>query len=151
MGLAEKLEHASKADASTGCIVWTRGKAKAGYGMLRHGGKTFTTHRLAYELARGPIPDGMFVCHSCDNPACVNPDHLFLGTPADNMRDMHDKGRGSVGERHGGAKLTADDVAAIRAAVAAGALQREVADQYGLRQGYVSRIVNWLIWRTPKP
>lgn len=75
------------------CVIWPGAKSELGYGRLRHQGKTRQAHRLAYEIHVGPIADGLFVCHRCDTPSCVNPAHLFLGTARDNVLDMCAKGR----------------------------------------------------------
>lgn len=79
----------------TGCWLWVGRTTKDGYGLLAGGrrGKSLRAHRAMYQATRGPIPAGLFVCHKCDTPSCVNPDHLFLGTPKDNVIDMFRKGR----------------------------------------------------------
>jgi hypothetical protein len=91
----------SKVNKTDGCWLWTAGKFATGYGSfsLNHH-KTIKAHRFSYALAYGPIPDSLFVCHRCDVRACVRPDHLFLGTPADNMHDRDRKGRAMKGDRH---------------------------------------------------
>jgi hypothetical protein len=76
-----------------GCWEWSGCRHPRGYGLARYMGKTVVTHRIAWMLERGAIPGGMVICHKCDNPPCVNPDHLFIGTQADNNRDRHQKGR----------------------------------------------------------
>lgn len=80
-------------DKSSGCWVWIGHRAKSGYGRIQNKGKKVRSHRLSYETYVGKIPDGMNVLHRCDNPPCINPDHLFLGTHKDNMKDAQNKGR----------------------------------------------------------
>ncbi len=129
------------------CWEWQKGRQKAGYGAINDRGKVLATHRVAWELANGPIPEGMHVLHRCDNPPCVNDGHLFLGTPKDNDTDKRKKGRanhrGMKGEAHPMTKLTDDDVRAIRASVGT---EREVAEKYGVSGtciGYIRRRQTW--------
>lgn len=83
----------SRVDRSGDCWLWTASKTARGYGKLRVDGKQAYAHRVAYELTNGAIPDGLVICHHCDNPPCCNPAHLFMGTQGDNMRDRDAKGR----------------------------------------------------------
>lgn len=133
------------------CWVWTAALDDGGYGVfgMCHS-KVISAHRFAYLLERGPIRDGLNVLHRCDNRPCVNPDHLFLGTQADNMRDMAQKGRGGKakarGAQHWNARLTADDVRAIRA-YPAGAMAREIAERFGVSRMTVIAIRNGRLWK----
>jgi len=77
-----------------GCLDWPGGTSRNGYGVIYFDGKRVSTHRLAWELVNGPIPEGMVICHKCDNPPCCNPEHMFLGTQSDNLADMAAKHRG---------------------------------------------------------
>lgn len=101
---------------TTPCILWTKGVDKDGYGKTYRDGKHWRAHRLRWIDTFGEIPHGMCVCHHCDNPSCINPEHLFLGTILDNNRDKISKGRAphNVGEKAGGVKLTEDQVIRIR-------------------------------------
>lgn len=141
-----------------GCWEWAGCKSKKGYGKIGvagHGNSDWA-HRVAYRLFCGPIPDGICVCHACDNPACCNPCHLWLGTKADNNRDMASKGRRGkyraptvplIGERNALAKLTAATVISIRAAVAGGEPQKSVAKRLGISRANVCLIVGRKSWK----
>jgi len=120
-----------------------------GYGRILVEGKRIGAHRLAWEIENGPIPDGMCICHHCDNPSCCNPAHLFLGTHTDNAHDRDKKGRGGSarGSKVGGAKLTSDDVRKIRALYSTGKYtQRLLAGQFGVASNTVCYIVNRKLW-----
>lgn len=110
------IERNSIPEPNSGCWIWTgAGDSKRGYGSVSLNGKTWRAHRYAC-AASGRDPTGKLVCHKCDNPPCVNPDHLFLGDQIDNVNDMWAKGRGvkSLGEKHGKTTLTNDQVAEIK-------------------------------------
>lgn len=171
----------SKIDRSAGpdaCWPYLGGRSHNGYGQF-----TFKhiynvrAHRVVYELANGPIPDGKFIMHTCDNPPCCNPAHLRLGTPLDNMQDMAAKGRASTGlrngahthperrprgdtnglhahpekaakgERHGCARLTEVDVREIRALRQAGVSGAELALRFGVSRAQISHIVLRHHWK----
>lgn len=108
-----------------GCWNWTR-STNRGYGVVNYMGRTWGAHRVAYELKKGPIPDGLSVCHSCDNPGCINPDHLFAGTHKRNMQDMFEKGR------NGSVKLADSQVVALLRDYINGASIKEIAARYGI-------------------
>lgn len=109
---------------------------------MRRNGKNQYAHRVSYTLYKGPIPEGLCVCHTCDERSCVNPEHLWLGTDADNVRDCKNKGRRVylTGEAHGLSKLNDAQVQEIRSKIAAGQTQTQVAEEYGITQAYVSKI-----------
>ncbi len=133
-----------------GCWLWTGAKSTAGYGQLRFKGKTYIASRLSYQFNVGSIPAGMFVCHRCDNPPCVNPTHLFLGTHTDNMHDCSLKGRclSPRGEAHLKAVLTENQVSAIRTEFARGGITKAaLARKYGVSPTAISGLILHKTWR----
>lgn len=131
------------------CWHWLRHKNKLGYGVVGVGRKTALAHRVAYELVRGKIPNGMLVCHRCDNPSCVNPSHLFLGTDKDNMADCISKGRRAScrWESNGRARLTRIQVAEIKSRYKNGETILELATQYPVGKSQIYNIVSGSQWR----
>lgn len=103
----------SKVDKSGDCWLWKASRDKSGYGCIGSDGKVKKAHRVVWELTFGPIPEGMDVLHRCDNPSCVNPSHLFLGTQDVNIHDRDNKNRQAMGEHHGRHKLTLNQVREI--------------------------------------
>lgn len=133
----------------TGCWDWSGRLSKDGYGRVTIAGKEWRVHRLAWTHFRGPIPDGLDVCHNCpggDNPACFNPDHCFLGTNGDNNTDRHRKGRDARGERSGRTTLTSDQVREIRALSAAKVRRADIAARFGISVAGVKTIVSRRSW-----
>jgi hypothetical protein len=148
--LAERLAIASETDPVSGCRVWRGAKTTAGYGTMRWDGKRNQhPHRFAYEIAFGPIPAGIFCLHRCDNRACINPDHLFLGTKGDNNRDRAEKGRNAVvvGTQRYNAKLTDDLVRLIRASPLRNG---EIARLAGVDPSIISEIRAFRRWKHVK-
>lgn len=128
-----------------GCWLWSgrRSRRGAGYGRFVVGNQTYDAHRLAWILTHGPVASGLEVCHHCDNPACVRPDHLFLGTHLENMLDREAKGRTVTPSR----KLTAADVVAIRRRLAGGEAKKSVARDFGIGDATVGRIARRETWK----
>ncbi len=149
----ERLKRMTSVDDATGCHNWTGSKTN-GYGRLIIGSRTdgsrrtISAHRLAFESFRGPIPAGMEVCHKCDNPSCINPNHLFVGTKQDNMDDRDAKGRNKVqvGEKNGQAKLTEADVRSIRRLRSIGHTYKSIASRFGVDKMTVLRAAKGEQW-----
>lgn len=113
MSVAEKLDYYMEPEPNSGCWLWIGATNHFGYGLLTIMGESYRAHRLSWEVHNSPIPKGMFVCHKCDTPACINPDHLFLGTSKDNMLDASRKGRTLIGEKNSQCKLTEEQAVNI--------------------------------------
>lgn len=129
------------------CWRWNGRLGHGGYGRLGYSRKTYMAHRLSYELHYGSIPDGLWVCHHCDNPRCVNPAHLFLGTPADNTTDMIRKDRNARGEKQTNAKLTEAQVREILRLRNEGVGNIALAEQFGVGKTHISHIVTGRKWK----
>ena len=147
--LAERFWAKVEKKVQDDCWEWQGTRNNNGYGQIGKGARgsgLLYAHRVSWELASGPIPKGMCVLHHCDNPGCVNPAHLFLGTMADNMRDMVDKGRSARGEGKWSVKLTEQDVHEIRQMLSRGISQMVIAEKYGVTQRTISMIKTGETW-----
>lgn len=134
----------------SGCWEWTGAFTGDGYGVIGVGRqKQRRVHRLAYQVFKGETPDGMFVCHSCDNPKCFNPDHLFLGTPKDNTADMIAKGRAVRlrGNNHPQSKVTEAGVREMRDRRAKGETLISLSVRFGITFQHVSNICRRKTWK----
>ena len=149
--MSAKLRPVVVIKTATGCLEIISHRAKSGkrikYTLLFRNGKLTGAHRLAYQDAFGDIPEGICVCHRCDNSLCVNPDHLFLGTKADNNADMAAKGRSASGERNGAHKLTEKNVKDIRERYAKGGVtHRLLAKDYNVSHVLIGYVIRQEIW-----
>jgi len=142
-----------KVHVSSGCWIWLGSRKEKGYGSigLFGNGHSARAHRVAWLLSNGEIPIGLCVLHRCDTPACVNLDHLWLGTNFDNTTDMISKNRKVIlsGERNGRARLTREQVAEIRHARLRGATYQALADQYGVSRSAIQWVITGRHWRNP--
>jgi hypothetical protein len=137
-----------RVDRSGDCWLWPGRRDASGYARVEVKGEKIFVHRYAWELHHGPIPEGLFVCHTCDCRICVNPGHLWLGTAAENTADMVAKGRGTRGVQFYNAKLTDDTVRAIRAEYQTGSIShRKLAQRYGVSEPAIQHMLTGKTWR----
>lgn len=142
-----------KSPEPNGCWLWTASTFKDGYGQISDviddEKKNLRAHIVSYEMAYGPVADGLKVCHHCDNRPCVRPDHLFTGTNRENIEDMVRKGRSTKGERNGRAKLSTTDVEAIRTAYDTGQTNKsELGRRFGVSEAQIRNVVRGVQWQT---
>lgn len=143
----------AKVERSEGCWEWRGGRTGQGYGVFSAENRSELAHRQSWMLYRGPIPKGMYVLHTCDNTGCVNPDHLWIGTPLDNMQDKTAKGRGRYlpsyvkGSQHGMAKLSDDEVRQMRRLRNEGRKLVDIATAFGISKSSAGRICSGKSWR----
>lgn len=159
LSTADLIRFQHNIEKSDACWVWTQGCCPQGYGRFWYQGFTWFAHRVAYFLHHNSDPNQFLVCHTCDNPRCVNPDHLFLGTHLDNNRDRDNKGhtyRGAQhhlalmdknGEKNGRAKLTAEQVLEIRALRDKGEKWLRLAKRFGVNRRTIKNIVARKLWK----
>lgn len=134
-------------EPNSGCWLWTENVTQGGYGYLDFNCRRWRAHRLAYAAFVGPFDESLVVCHRCDTPSCINPDHLWLGTQGDNVRDCARKHRYPVGANHPRAKLSERDVIAVRRLHALGVMQKRIAQRYGVSESAIGSIIRREVWK----
>lgn len=140
------FEGFDKSGDPNSCWPWIKGRDHYGYGQISSKKIKIKTHRLSWIINNGPIPEGLYVCHSCDNPPCVNPKHLWLGTHKDNMGDLVTKGLTKKGVKHWNHKLTESDIRDICKHIEAGESQRYISKIFGVANQSISKIVTGKRW-----
>lgn len=147
MHLSKERLLAKVAVAGNGCWEWTGARYWTGYGLIISNKVRYAAHRASYMLHVGGIPEGKVICHKCDNPACVNPDHLFLGTKAENSADMVNKQRSAAGERNSKAKLTEAQAKEVLSLRQSGQSLRVVAERFGVSKKAIHFIWQGVHWK----
>jgi len=142
----ERIEDKVVRIPESGCWVWMGTTTVRGYGQIESNKRKYYAHRASYEAFIGKIPEGMYVCHACDNVYCVNPNHLFLGTQKQNLEDMVKKGRSTRGEKNPMAKLDEDKVSFIKRGIAMGHSDFGLSLAWGVSRQTINSIRNNKVW-----
>ena len=139
----------AKVNKTNSCWEWNASKERKGYGEFRASclGGRWLAHRLSWFFRHGEIPNGLWVLHQCDNPSCVNPSHLYLGTSDDNISDMVSRNRTAKGARHSQAKLIQSEVDEIRRLYSEGAARKALVMRYRVSRQTIDRIVTFKNWK----
>jgi hypothetical protein len=146
--LFERFERYVELDFGNNCWLWLgTSRAYNGYGQTTWKNKCYRVHKLSYTIFKGPVPEGIDVLHRCDNPPCVRPSHLFLGTHLDNMKDCVKKDRHRYGEAHGNSKLTEEQVRRIRSLSSEGMSQRAISRMMHFSRRQIGLIIKRLAWK----
>lgn len=147
----ERFSEKYKVNQETGCWEWIACIGTNGYGAIGFNGKKTSAHRIAYELFNNEIPEGMHVCHRCDNRKCVNPDHLFIGTRQDNMDDMKSKKRQVYGEKHPSTQFSEQDIFNIFEKYSKGMSALGISREYQCERTQIWQILTGRTWKYLKP
>ncbi len=131
----------------SGCWIWTKSCDRNGYGTIHWNKDKLSAHRFSYEITNGKIEDGMFVCHKCDTPSCINPNHLFLGSAIENFEDMWKKGRQAKGIKSARSKLTAQEVRDIIHLNPKHGDGKKLCDKFGVHYSTIGRIRRRSSWK----
>jgi hypothetical protein len=143
----ERIEAKVEKIPEAGCWIWTGTTTVRGYGQIISNNRKHYAHRASYEAFIGPIPEGMNVCHACDNVYCVNPAHLFLGTQKQNLEDMARKKRSTLGEKNPMAKLRSKDVQDIKHRINLGNSDSKIALEFNVSRQTINNIKHGRVWK----
>ena len=142
----ERIEQNVVRIPESGCWIWNGAVGCRGYGKLRSNYTQHSAHKVSYELFRGPVEAGKYVCHHCDVRACVNPEHLFLGSPKDNQQDMAKKMRHAYGDKNGNSKLSEQQAKSILSLKDSGNTKTSVGEKFGVSRVAVAKIWSGELW-----
>lgn len=147
LSIKDRLSSLSKVNELTGCIEWVASLSKDGYGKMDIHRRTMRSHIVSYREHKGEFPEGMQVLHTCANRKCINPEHLYIGTHKQNMKDMIRDGNYAYGSRHGRAKIKEADVHEIHLSASKGITRKSLAHKFDLSVTVVGHILTGKLWK----